>query len=146
MTGFDEDRSEHFINYYEPTETVILLQEKFLKEAERNIEPHLKRFQGRHGIKILTTNSYTPDWGYASLEKIAVEFGQGANLVLASVGPKPSAVSLYHLHRLMPHSSMVYSPCREYNEDYSTGIGKTMRLVWNPAEIPAESDSKAVVD
>ena len=143
VTGFDEDRSEHFINYFEPTETLILLQEKFLKEAERNREPHLKRFEGRHGIKLITTNSYTPDWGFASLKSVALEFGRDANLVLASVGPKPSAISLYRLHRIMPHSSMVYSPCREYNEEYSTGIGESMRLTWNPSDFSAEQTANA---
>ena len=143
VTGFDEDRSEHFISHYEPTETLILLQEGSETDAERNRDPHLKRFRGRPAIQMVKMNSYAPDWGYATLEKEAVKFGSDSNLVLASVGPKTSAVSLYKLHRLLPHSSMVYSPCRDYNDEYSSGIGETLSLAWNPKELP---NSESLVD
>jgi hypothetical protein len=142
ISGFDEDRSEHFISYFEPTETIILLQEGFPDEdSKRNQEPHIKRFQGRPGIKMQKMNSYAPDWGYAGLEKIAMEFGKDSNLVLASVGPKTSAVALYHLHRRMPHSSIAYSPCRNYNEIYSLGIRKTLTLEWDSSAIVLNSAS-----
>jgi hypothetical protein len=135
ITGFDEDRSEHFMTHFEPEETLILLQDGSPKDPQRNRAPHLKRFEGRSGVTIRVMNSYSPDWGYSALEEAAVDFGKDSNLVLASVGPKTSAVSLYLLHRRLTYSSLVYSPCREYNSEYSTGIGETMEMQWPPAGI-----------
>jgi hypothetical protein len=130
LTGFDEDRSKQFILHFEPKETLILLQEGSDHEAEKSRSLHEHQFAGRKGIRLETLDSYSSDWGFASLEKMAVPFAEDSNLMLASVGPKTSAVALYRLHRSLLNSALVYSPCREYNKGYSTGIGETLRLKW----------------
>ncbi len=131
LSGFDADRCEHFVSYYEPEETLIILQDGSSEDPTRNREPHLRRFQGRSGIRMESMNSYAADWGLSALERLVREFTGKCNVVLASVGPKTSAVSLYIIHRMMSSSAIVYSPCRDYNVDYSTGIGETLRLQWD---------------
>ena len=117
-----------------------MLQEGCVEEdIEKNQRPHIDLFTGREGIQMLPMNSYADDWGYGALEGAALKLADGANLVLASLGPKTSAVALYRLHRLIESSALVYSACKEYNEGYSTGIGETLRLEWNPSEILAHS-------
>ncbi len=132
LTGYDLDRSEHFIESFEPSETMLLLQSGDTAEDPlRNSNPHLKKFSGRSGLRIDYMNSYEPDWGYSFLRRELGSFGQDANLILASLGPKTSAVALYRLHREMPNSALAYSPCRDYNIDYSNGLVSTLTLRWD---------------
>ena len=142
LTGFDEARSEQFITHYEPTETVILLQKGSVEEdPERNQKPHRDRFENRHGCFMEELNSFSPDWGYEALKQASGRIVSGANLILASVGPKTSACALYRLHRTIENSALVYAPCRDYNLDYSEGIGETLRLFWDSemiGNVPAE--------
>ena len=131
LTGFDDDRSKQFILHFEPTETLILLQEGIDPEAEKSRRLHTSQFARRKAIRLETFDSYSQDWGFARMKELAVPFSQESNLMLASVGPKTSAVALYQLHRLLPNSALVYSPCRDYNVNYSHGIGDTLRLRWD---------------
>lgn len=146
LTGFDEDRCEHFLAHFEPEETVIMLQEGSIEEdPEKNQKPHINLFKGREGVRLMSMNSYSADWGYSALEAPALQLAVGANLVLASLGPKTSAVALYKLHRLIGSSALVYSACKEYNEDYSAGIAETLQLEWRPAEILAHGKNHEVL-
>lgn len=133
VSGYDEDRSDHFIATFEPDETLILFQEGLHNEnIEKNEKKHRQRFGNRRTIGFKEIDWYAPDWGYEKLYQAAKIFGEGENLVLASLGPKTSAVSLYRIHRQMPQSGLVYSPCKEYNPDYSRGISNTLSIDWIP--------------
>jgi hypothetical protein len=144
VSGYDVDRSEQFIASYEPRETLILFQE-FPKgvnpENENKSERRSKLRFGNRGnaIKLKGVNCYEPDWGFSRILSEARLLGENANLILASVGPKTSAVSLYRVHRHLYESSLVYAACKNYNKDYSIGIGETMSIDWNPKELISES-------
>lgn len=140
LTGFDQDRCEHFISYFEPQSTVIALQIGSPKEdVPKNQMQHIAKFSGRHGIELIEMNSYSDDWGFNFIAAATADMRKDSNLVLASLGPKTSAVALYRLHRTIVNSALVYSPCREYNPNYSQGIKETLRLNWNPQEVTGNS-------
>ena len=135
VSGYDGDRSEQFIASYEPQQSLILYQEfpdgVNAENREKNEGRHKERF-GNRGANIALSgiNCYEADWGFQVILDAATELTKGANLILASLGPKTSAVSLYRVHRRLDESSLVYAPCRSYNESYSTGIGESLWLDW----------------
>lgn len=140
ISGYDEDRSEQFVASYEPSGTMILFQEftkgANLENESKNEMKHKLRFQNRNeGIEMAGVNCYNDDWGFSEIYTVAKNFGKDANLILASLGPKTSAVSLYRVHRNLEQSSLVYAPCKNYSEHYSFGIEATLSLDWNPKEL-----------
>jgi hypothetical protein len=145
VSGYDTDRVEHFVAHFEPDETAVMLQEGWPDEdLDKNQRRHEERLRNVDGLKLYKMNSYGDDWGYSSLEAVAITLAARSNLVLASVGPKTSAVALYRIHRLIENSALVYSACREYNEEYSNGIGDSLWMAWEPGELEAYWDSNAV--
>jgi len=139
VSGYDEDRSEQFIGSYEPCETVILFQEFVSGTHEENREKNEMRHRRRFGdrgraIRFKGVNCYGPDWGFAQILAEAREFGKCSNLILASLGPKTSAISVYRVLRSLPEACLIYAPCRSYNLEYSKGIGETLALDWPRAD------------
>lgn len=132
VAGYDQDRSEQFIAHYEPIETLILCQDGVHAEnMQKNIERHKTRFGNRgSSIKLEGVDCYSNDWGYRQIFSIASEFGAGANLLMASLGPKTSAVALYRAHRELECTSLVYAPCGDYNTKYSDGISNSLSIEW----------------
>jgi hypothetical protein len=96
---------------------------------------HRLRFNNRQTIGFDSVDCYGPDWGFARVEKIVSNFASDSNLILASLGPKTSAVSLYRLQRHFPKSGLIYSPCKDYNIACSEGIGDTLTIDWIPEEM-----------
>lgn len=132
VAGYDQDRSEQFIAHYEPIETLILCQDGVNAEnMQKNIERHKARFGNRgSSVKLQVVDCYSNDWGYSQILTIASEFGAGANLLMASLGPKTSAVALYRAHRELECTSLVYAPCGDYNANYSVGISDSLSIEW----------------
>lgn len=134
ISGADDDRSQQFVNAFEPSETLLLFQQPsavhgdlshvLQSDALPKGSGRLDRLS-RHGI-----DCYTPDWGFSRLLEEASSFGEAANLLMASLGPKTSAVSLYRVQRNLKRSALAYAPCRTYNDSYSTGIGDSLELAW----------------
>lgn len=148
VSGYDEDRSEQFIASYEPNETLILFQEfseGFHPEnKEKNERKHRLRLGDRgKGISFKGVNCYQEDWGFEQILTAASEFAQNANLIMASLGPKTCAVSLYRVHRHLRESSLIYAACKNYNKDYSLGISTTLSLSWDPSNLFAKAESVA---
>lgn len=141
VSGYDEDRSEQFIASFEPDETLIMFQDSsptgtIDENRAKSDERHKKRFGNRgKAIKLRGVNCYTPDWGFALMMAAAREVGRNSNLILASLGPKTSAVSLYRVHCNLAESCLIYAPCRNYNPEYSEGIGVTYTLDWRPDQL-----------
>jgi hypothetical protein len=140
ISGYDEDRSEQFIAAYEPRETVILFQDFPTGTNEenrvKNEERHKKRF-GTHSktVSLQGVDFYENDWGFKKTLHAAKEIGAQSNLILASLGPKTSAISLYRVHRNLPESCLIYAPCKNYNPDYSKGIGEMLSIDWQPEQL-----------
>jgi len=141
LSGYDEDRSEQLIASFEPDETLILYQEGLHEENRlKNEKKHRLSFINRQTIGFDSIDCYAPDWGFARVQKIVSKFAPDSNLILASLGPKTSAVSLYRLQRHFPKSGLIYSPCKDYNVDYSKGIGDTLTIDWIPKQVLPQGD------
>jgi|GEM_PF-4616931 len=130
LSGYDVERCDSLIMHYEPEATAIFLQEGYNEDFEKNQEPHKKRFSREQNVELLKMNSYSSDWGYSTISKFAKSFGENANLLLASVGPKTSSVALYLLQQEMPNTMLVYSSARDYNMHYSEEIRDVLTFKW----------------
>lgn len=143
ISGYDEDRSEQFISSFEPEETIILFQEGDDNDPEQSNKRHRLRLGSRReSIQMGKIDCYVDDWGFARAREATDAFSPNTNIIMASLGPKTSAVALYRLHRQFAQSSLVYAPCREYNQEYSSGIAATLRLGWVAHEVVAPAEAR----
>jgi hypothetical protein len=114
LTGYDEDRVIQLVNYYDPQNVIV---------GECN-----QRKQCNYGIvqpEIITIDEYDNSWGYDVIEKKIDKILQTSNIIIASLGPKTGAISVYQCFMKYPQIALAYVPCKEFNIKYCTGIGET---------------------
>ena len=126
VTGFDVDRVAQAVEFYQPARTVLLAQSgQQFDNTRRNVEAH----RGLKGLEIgelVEIDVFAKGHGYSRLKQIAVNEAKDHNILLFSFGPKTSAVALYRVQREIPESTLAFIHCKEYNRDYSKGIGPTI--------------------
>lgn len=125
ITGFDPLRTEQLINIFEPKTILLGFQpgEQF-ESARRNLKKHmeiLKPFQ--EDVRYFESDSYSIDHGLATLLG-HMENHLEDNIVLSSLGPKPSAIALYLAKKKFPEVALAYAPSNDFNRNYSKGLGK----------------------
>lgn len=122
VTGFDENRCRQAVEYYEPARIVVAAQrgEQYSNDA-RNVGSGF--VAGSVPSKDVQVDAFRGDHGYSSLREHVEELAREHNVILCSFGPKPSAIALYRLQREFPQTALAYIGCKEYNENYSDGLG-----------------------
>ena len=128
VTGYDSDRARQAINYFEPARVTLAVQVGTqFENQERNVGSDSIGAFDTQRVERLELDAFANDHGYAKLYKIAEGCADEFNVVMCSFGPKLSAIALYRVQRRLPHCALAYIHCRDYSEDYSTGIGDTLR-------------------
>jgi len=125
LPGYDVDRAQQLISFFEPAVTFVGLQRNGSDEAnDEKMTENKARLERETGIEFFDVNAYGPSQGQAEIQKL-VELNLGKyNIIMSSLGPKPSAVGLYRIQRDHPETGLAYAPSRQFNRDYSTGIGR----------------------
>ena len=127
-TGFDRERTDQLVRTFEPAVMELAIQSgtQFAND-KRNVARHeqgLRWKKANRDVRRFNVDAYSGDHGYGAIaERIEAYVGR-KNIVMASLGPKLSAIALYRVQRRFPMSALVYSPAREYNMEYSRGIGE----------------------
>jgi len=125
VTGFDPDRTLQLINFFEPKLALVGIQTGSQFESnKKNVNAHRLALRGHHNIHIFKLDAYTVDHGQAIIEQEVSKYMADYNIIMSSLGPKPSAVALYKVCRKYPDVALAYAPSREFNLDYSHGIGR----------------------
>lgn len=127
LTGFDTERTKQLIIFYEPELILLGFQTgSQFDNVSQNADKHFSEF-GRHPlVSLFPVDAYSNDQGLSVVsEKIIDQLGD-SNLIMASLGPKPSAVALYHIHKAHPETSLAYAPSKEFNPNYSRGLGESI--------------------
>ena len=133
VSGFDVDRVAQIIQFFEPAAILIGLQTGTqFNNQTKNIGRHKAELARSQNIRYFDIDAYSADHGLASMEASSVEERNKYNIVAASLGPKLSAVALYHLQRKYPNLALAYAPSRQFNPDYSTGLGDAVAGVLTP--------------
>lgn len=136
VTGFDLERTKQLVYFYNPSKVVLLIQKpNRLDDENRNtFELHSDECR-KIGLKaeVEVIDCYGEDWGYAVIEKVVSDYLSNYNIILSSLGPKLSAVSVYRIYLKHPEIALTYIPCKEYNVNYCEGIGGAFkqRLFFN---------------
>lgn len=131
VTGFDEDRTKYMLHKYEPQKVYLLVQEgeQFNNKIRNDESAHrivCEEFGlNKDNIISKQIDSYSPDFGFEVVESVVTEEKQ-SNIILASFGPKPSAIAAYRCHMRHPEIALCYLPCKDYNIDYCQGIGDSL--------------------
>lgn len=136
ITGFDEERTKYMLYKYEPKKVHLLVQEggQFDNSDRNNKETHMKICK-EYGLKrddiiFNHINAYSDDLGYSAIDA-AINAEINSNIILASFGPKPSAVAAYRCYMQHPEIALCYLPCNEYNPKYCQGIGDCVSYTLN---------------
>ena len=128
ITGFDLERTKQLVYFYNPSRVILLIQKpNRLDENNRNTSKLHADECIKMGVKTEYTeiDCYSEDWGYGVIEKVISENLKSFNIVVSSLGPKLSAVSVYKAFLNHPEIALTYIPCKEYNINYCEGIGNS---------------------
>jgi hypothetical protein len=129
LTGYDLERTKQLRSFFEPVSTFLGIQtgEQFGNQ-QLNAQKHRKWAEEEPDVEVFDVDAYASDAGLAAVEAVLSKNVAERNVLMSSLGPKPSAVSLYRLHRKYPEAGLVYAPSGEFNPRYSSGIGETIYL------------------
>jgi hypothetical protein len=126
-TGYDRDRTDQLIRTYEPALALLGLQhgEQFNNQVQ-NVGAH-DDAQRRYAadVAVFTLDAYSEDRGRGIIEKQLAPYWDSYNIVMASLGPKLSAVALFQIQRKHLSAALAYAPSGEFNSEYSRGIGRS---------------------
>jgi hypothetical protein len=131
--GFDIERLDCLIYCFEPRQTMIFLADG---KSDKNKENSKK-------CKELLIKKYNIDMFYEfdpydsiASEKIILEklmqiedgsdrtYLENHNIIFNSLGAKTSAITLFNIWLRYPQVALSYIPSKEYNKEYSSGIGQ----------------------
>ena len=130
LAGYDPERAEQLMQVFEPEVTLIGLQ---TVEADGQNDDRMalyrKRFRGMPDVHMFELNAYANDHGEAVIETNITEYLQSNNIIMSSLGPKLSAIALYRIQKKHPEIALAYAPSREFNQNYSRGMGAVYRGV-----------------
>ena len=127
LAGYDKQRIYNLINSFEPDEVLLGIHKNDGEHWNRAIEK--EEIDAGILINQFAYDAFDSNFGFDTIqEKSQKCFAEGKNVLLASLGPKPSAISLYRLNREHPNSALVYVPSKDFNLKYSEGIGEQFRL------------------
>jgi hypothetical protein len=128
LAGYDVERAVQLMAHFEPSLMLLGLQTtKGDSDNERRMGAHADRFSGNASVRLFAVDAYAADHGEKAIWEAVVPHVQAHNVIMSSLGPKPSAIALYRLHRANPSLGLAYAPSREFNREYSQGIADAIQ-------------------
>ena len=122
--GYDVQRVRQLVRFFEPATLLIGLQEDSQFDDNANImEQYEREFKVTRGRSVFRMDAFAEDHGLDRILEQLRGLEEEHNIILGSLGPKLSAVSLYRIQRKKPEMGLAYAPAREFNDQYSNGIG-----------------------
>ena len=125
--GFDLQRVKRLINWYEPAKLMIGVQSssRFSRndEAMAVYRETIDEYEKEYDFKLFELNAFAKDRGMAAIQEVLKPIDDSYNIIMSSLGPKLTAITLYQLQRQNDRRGLVYAPSNQYNPDYSRGIG-----------------------
>lgn len=127
VTGFDHIRTEQICNYFEPDKICFAIQTgNQFNNKTLNFLAHKSLIKEQDAMTI-DIDCYDTDCGESKLSKIVERYIHSHNLILASLGPKQSAVALFRLAMKFPEIALCYAPSKKINLQYSLGCGESIK-------------------
>lgn len=124
LTGFNKDRVIQLVEFFNPNITVLGYQkgDQYDNQGrDKDIQNILVDFCKTESFEI---DAYSEDFGFNKLEKEIKKLKPNYNILIASLGPKPSAISTYNLFVKYNSIALCYVPTKVFHPDYSIGINE----------------------
>ncbi len=122
LTGFETERTKQLVHFFEPKLIYLGVQKGNQFDNEiRNAENH-ELIKGYTETKEFELDAYTDDNGYSSIKNQIDELKSNYNVIVASLGPKPTSIAMYKAFLDNPEIALAYVPAKEFNKEYSSGI------------------------
>jgi hypothetical protein len=124
QSGFDFDRVDQLIKKFEPEKVIFAYpQGNQFDNNVRNVRNSIGKFgYNEEQISFVEIDSFSGDHGFKTINESLVEFKDEYNVLMCSLGPKPSAIALFRLNLAIPEFGLVYIPVYSYGDMYSKGI------------------------
>lgn len=124
LTGFEIERTKQLVYFFEPKKTILGLQvgNQFDNKA-RNIAIH-ESIKGYTETDEFELDAYSEDNGFNAINAQVEKLKDNFNIIITSLGPKPTAVAIYKTFLQHPEIALSYVPAKEFNPNYSEGIDK----------------------
>ena len=126
--GFDFQRVKRLINWYEPAKLMIGIQSE--SQFERNntmMEDYRGTLQKEYDCEMFDLNAFAEDRGMGAIQEKLEQLDSPYNVIMSSLGPKLTAITLYKLQRQKQERGLVYAPSNQFNQEYSSGIGQCFK-------------------
>ena len=123
--GFDLQRVKRLINWYEPSKLMIGIQSK--SQFEQNStkkEEYRNILEKENDCEIFDLDAFAEDRGMGTIQEKLKMIDSSHNVIMSSLGPKLTAISLYKLQRQQQERGLVYAPSNQFSHEYSSGIGE----------------------
>ena len=125
--GFDPPRAERLIWRYEPAKLLIGVQSSSqFPRNDKMMEVYhdtINKYKKEYDCKIFELDAFIEDRGMAMIQDVLEPLGSSYNIIMSSLGPKLTAITLYTLQRQREEIGLVYAPSNQFNQEYSSGIG-----------------------
>jgi hypothetical protein len=133
-TGYDIDRTFQLYFKFEPIKMMLFFQggNQFRNQID-NIEKHRDRIHqiSLNNASAVIIDFYSKNHGFNAMATQIKKHKTSSNIVLSSLGPKLSALSIYKLWEKYPEIALAYTPSLNYNRLYSQGLGQTITAPLN---------------
>jgi hypothetical protein len=125
IPGFDSERVGQLINFFDPKKVILGIQTgtQFNNLKRNNIDELTLEMSS----EVTEIDAYADDMGFSSIRASTDKLRKNYNIVIASLGPKLTALSMYRLYQQYPDIALCYIPCKDFNLTYSTGTGEMIR-------------------
>ena len=129
-TGFDPERTRQLMRFFEPRTVFLGIQtgDQFDNQSQ-NVEWHRKELQSEYqefNVEEFDVNAYAPDHGGDAVRQIIASNNEEYNMIMSSLGPKLTSVSLFRVHEEFPETALAYTPSGDFNRNYSVGIKESI--------------------
>lgn len=132
--GYDIQRLDSLIYNFEPKQTMLFFQDGDDHRNKENFKDCQELFRTKYNIELLYEyDAYDVEASYNLILEKLLEKENGNseayldtyNIIFNSLGAKTSAITLFNIWLKYPQVALSYIPSREYNKEYSVGIGKS---------------------
>lgn len=130
LSGFDDERLWQLFRRYEPRKMLLGVQVgDQLENTKRNVPLQSRNFENAECFDFDSFD--VSDNSFEILRNIVAPLLSDYNIIAASLGPKPGALSLFRLTQEFKQIGLVYIPAKEYCREYSSGIDWTNKSFAN---------------
>lgn len=122
--GFDRDRPRRLVRWLEPDRLLFGIQvDSAFERNQKAMRGYRNALTKDYECDVFNLDAFGGDRGRNAIKRALDGLVETHNVVMASLGPKLTAVSLFEIQRETESASLAYAPANQFSEDYSNGIG-----------------------